>query len=53
MSMTGVDVRNCTYVGQQGHYNAYGETYVDSDTSTKLKNVAYEIVTQYGTNPNQ
>ena len=53
MSITGVDVRNCTYVGTQGSYNAYGETYVNSENATILKNIAYDVVTQYGTNPNQ
>ena len=42
MSMTGVDVRNCTYVGS-----------VSNENATKLKKIAYDVVTQYGTNPNQ
>lgn len=42
MSITGIDVRDCTYVGS-----------VSNENATKLKNVAYNVVTQYGTNPNQ
>ena len=42
MSITGIDVRDCTYVGS-----------VSNENATRLKNVAYNVVTQYGTNPNQ
>ena len=49
-SITGVDVRTATYQGTPGSTNAYGETYINDEESASLKDIAYSIYNQYGTN---
>lgn len=49
-SLTGADVRTATYHGVKDTYNTYGETYVSDEDATILKEVAYNVYNQYGTN---
>ena len=51
-SITGVDIREVTYVGVEGTQNAWGETYITNENATLLKNIAYSVYTQYGTSYN-
>ena len=49
-SLTGADVRETTYRGVEGSTNQYGETYINNEEATALKDIANNVLNQYGTN---